>query len=199
MKTLIVYAHLLAACVSIGILVIQDLAIALSRGNPLSANAVQELKKSAEIVAVALVVLWLSGLTLVLLGYLDNPQQYLFNQKLWAKFNVVAVLTINGIFLHYYSFPRVTSVKGILGLPKVEQILVALTGAVSSVSWFFACYLGIARPWNYTVEFSFIMAIYGGLIAVAFIVACEVLRGLRKAEPPLLTERIQLNASRKYD
>jgi len=199
MKTLIVYAHLLAACVAIGILVIQDLAIALSRGNPLSANASRELKKSAEIIVVALIVLWLTGLSLVLVGYLDNPQQYLFNEKLWAKFTVVAVLTINGIFLHYYSFPRVTSSKGILGLPVYEQILVALTGAISSVSWLYACYLGIARTWNYTVGYDFVMLIYAGFVIGGFIVACEVMRGLRKAEPPLLTERVQLNASRKYD
>ncbi|MDO8344804.1 MAG: DUF2214 domain-containing protein [Cellvibrio sp.] len=200
-KTLIVYAHLLAACVAIGILLIQDLALAKSKGAPLSATAVKDLTKSAEIMFVALVLLWLSGLTLVLLGYLENPQQYLMNEKLWAKFTVVSVLTLNGIALHYFSFPRVTSRRGLLGLPTFEQILVVLTGALSSVSWLFACYLGIARPWNYTVDFSFVMFIYSGLLVGAFIVAGEVLRAMRRAEPepPMLTEQIRLNASRKFD
>lgn len=201
MKTLIVYAHLLAACVAIGILLIQDLALAKSRGTPLSANAISDLTKSAEIMFIALVVLWISGLALVLLGYLENPQQYLMNEKLWAKFTVVSVLTLNGVALHYFSFPRVTSRRGLLGLPKLEQILVALTGALSSVSWLFACYLGIARPWNYTAEYSFVMFIYSGLLVGAFIVAGEVLRAMRKAEPepPMLTEQIRMNASRKFD
>lgn len=200
-KTLIVYAHLLAACVAIGILLIQDLALAKSKGSPLSATAVKDLTKSAEIMFVALILLWLSGLTLVLLGYLENPQQYLMNEKLWAKFTVVSVLTLNGIALHYFSFPRVTSRRGLLGLPTFEQILVVLTGALSSVSWLFACYLGIARPWNYTVDFSFVMFIYSGLLIGAFIVAGEVLRAMRRAEPepPMLTEQIRLNASRKFD
>jgi hypothetical protein len=110
-------------------------------------------------------------------------------------------LTLNGIALHYFSFPRVTSRRGLLGLPTFEQILVVLTGALSSVSWLFACYLGIARPWNYTVEFSFVMFIYSGLLVGAFIVAGEVLRAMRRAEPepPMLTEQIRLNASRKFD
>lgn len=201
MKTLIVYAHLLAACVAIGILLIQDLALAKSKGNPLSATAIKDLTKSAEIMFIALVVLWISGLSLVLIGYLENPQQYLMNPKLWAKFTVVSVLTLNGIALHYFSFPRVTSRRGLLGLPTFEQILVTLTGALSSVSWLFACYLGIARPWNYIVDYSFVMFIYSGLLVGAFIVAGEVLRAMRRAEPepPMLTEQIRLNASRKFD
>ncbi len=200
-KTLIVYAHLLAACVAVGILLIQDLALAKSKGSALSATAIKDLTKSAEIMFIALVVLWISGLTLVLLGYLENPQQYLMNEKLWAKFTVVSVLTLNGIALHYFSFPRVTSRKGLLGLPTFEQILVALTGALSSVSWLFACYLGIARNWNYTVDYSFVMFIYSGLLVIAFIVAGEVLRAMRKAEPeqPMLSEQIRLNTSRKFD
>ncbi len=123
------------------------------------------------------------------------------NEKLWAKFTVVSVLTLNGIALHYYSFPRVTSRRGLLGLPTFEQILVVLTGALSTTSWLFACYLGIARPWNYTVDFSFVMFIYSGLLVTAFIVAGEVLRAMRKAEPeqPLIAEQIHLNASRKFD
>lgn len=199
MKTLLVYAHLLAACVSVGILLIQDSALAKSRGKALSASAIKDLTKSAEIMFVALVALWITGLTLVVLGYLENPQQYLMNEKLWAKFTVVSVLTLNGIALHYFSFPRVTSRRGLLGLPTVEQILVTITGAISSTSWLFACYLGIARPWNYTADYSYVMFIYAGLLIAAIIVAGEVLRMMRAPEPPLLTEKVQLRIARKME
>ncbi len=199
MKTLIVYAHLIAACVAIGILLMQDLALAKTRGKALSSAAIKDLTKAAEIMFMALVMLWISGLTLVVLGYVENPTQYLMNEKLWAKFTVVSVLTLNGIALHYFSFPRVTSSRGLLGLPGFEQILVALTGAVSSVSWLFACYLGIARPWNYTADFSYVMFIYLGLLTGAFIVAGEVLRSLRRDDPPLLTDQAPLNSSQKFE
>lgn len=205
MKTLIVYAHLLAACVAVGLLLIQDLALAKTRGGRLSESAVRELTKAADIMFVALVLLWISGLALVLLGYLENPQQYLLNEKLWAKFTVVSVLTVNGIALHYFSFPRVISSRGLLGQPSVDQVLVVLTGAVSSVSWLFACYLGIARPWNYTVDYSYVMFIYSGLLVCAFIVAGEVLRGMRKNQTEMTTlserisEQLPVGASRKFD
>lgn len=201
LKTLIVYAHLLAACVAVGVLLIQDLALAKSKGSRLSETAIKELTKSADIMFIALVVLWISGLALVLVGYIDNPQQYLLNEKLWAKFTVVSVLTLNGIALHYFSFPRMISSRGLLGQPAIEQILMALTGAISTVSWLFACYLGIARNWNYTVDYSFVMFIYSGLLICAFIVAGEVLRGMRKsyADPRVLSDRMPMNASRKFD
>lgn len=186
MKTLIVFAHLLAVCVAVGTLLIQDLALAKSRGKPLPASAIKELIKAADIMFIALIALWVSGLTLVLLGYLENPQQYLQNEKLWAKISVVLVLTLNGIALHYFSFPRITSPSGIINASGFEQKLVALTGAVSSVSWLFACYLGIARHWNYTADYSYVMSIYVGLLTYALIAAGELVRYMRREKLPQL-------------
>lgn len=197
MKTIIVYAHLLAACVAIGILLIQDLALSKGLGKPLPKDGVQQLKKTADIMFVALVVLWISGLALVLIGYIDNPQQYLLNEKLWGKFTVVSVLSLNGVALHFFSFPRITASTGLLGQPSMEQMMVAMTGAVSSVSWLFACYLGIARPWNYTVDYRFVMLVYAALVIAAIIVACNIVRTLKPAEPPILTQRVPINPHRK--
>ena len=199
MKTLIVYAHLLAACVAIGILLMQDLALAKTLGKALPAAAIKELKKSASIMFIALIALWVSGLALVFVGYLENPAQYLMNEKLWAKFTVVSVLTLNGVALHYFSFPRITRPRGFLSVPGFEQILVVLTGAVSTVSWLFACYLGIARPWSYTVEYSFIMFIYSGLLICAIIVAGETLRSMRRGASSLIPEDGALSRSQKFD
>jgi len=199
MKTLVIYAHLLATCVAIGLLLLQDAALAKSRGRALSVKAIKDLATAAEIMFVALVVLWITGLGLVLLGYLENPQQYFMNEKLWAKFTVVSVLTLNGVLLHYFSFPRVTARRGLLGRTKLEQRLVAATGAISSTSWLFACYLGIARPWNYTVDYGFVMFIYAGFLIVAVFTAGEVMRKMRTPEPPLLTEKVHLQSARHLD
>lgn len=194
MKTLLVYAHLLAACVSVGILLLQDLALAKTRGNPLPEKMVGDLRTAADIMFAALVVLWVTGLALVIVGYLDNPQQYLMNPKLWAKFTVVSILTLNGLLLHYFSFPRVVSHTGLLGRSPLEQCLIAATGAISSTSWLFACFLGIARPWNYTAQYQFVMLVYAALVIGAVIVACKIMHSLRVQEPPLLTERVSLSS-----
>lgn len=194
LKTLIVYTHLIAACLAIGILVLQDLAIAKTKGKALSRKAAQELAQAADIMFMALIALWVSGLALVVVGYL-NDANYIYNEKLWAKFSVVAVLTVNGIALHYFSFPRVISAKGIVGQSSFEQVAVVLTGAVSSTSWLFACFLGIARPWNHTMEYALVMSIYGALLIGASLVAMEVLRSIRKegftVNSPILLNRTQ--------
>lgn len=192
MKTLLVYAHLLAACVSVGILLLQDLSLAKTRGKPLSPKACNDLRSAADIMFIALVILWVTGLTLVITGYLANPEQYLMNPKLWAKFTVVSILTLNGLLLHYFSFPRVISHTGLLGRSPLEQTLIAATGAISSTSWLYACFLGIARPWNYTAEYQFVMLVYAALVFGAIIVAANIMRGLRVQEPPLLTDKVQL-------
>ncbi len=194
MKTLLVYAHLLAACVSVGILLLQDLALAKTRGHPLPPKMVSDLRTAADIMFAALALLWVSGLALVVVGYLDNPQQYLMNPKLWAKFTVVSILTLNGLLLHYFSFPRVIAHSGLLGRSPLEQSLIAATGAISSTSWLFACFLGIARPWNYTANYEFVMLVYTALVIGAIIVACKIMHSLRAHEPPLLTDRVQVTA-----
>jgi uncharacterized membrane protein len=178
-KTLLVYAHLIAACLSVGILLIQDLSLAKTRGCALDRDAIETLKRNAQIVSLALVALWLSGLAIVVMGYMENPA-YLMNQKLWAKFSVVGILTLNGFFLHYYSFPKVISPRGFLGSTRTEQFFVLLTGVISFTSWLYASYLGIARPWNNVAPYTFVMAIYGGILLTAFIIAFEYWRGLKR-------------------
>ena len=73
MKTLVIYAHLLAACVSIGTLLLQDLALWRSRYRVLAQDEINTLRNTANIVFIALVVLWATGSGLVTMGYFENP------------------------------------------------------------------------------------------------------------------------------
>lgn len=177
-KTFLVYIHLIAACLAVGVLLMQDLALAKWRGRAMDAEARANLHQNAGIVTLALVVLWVSGLAIVIIGYLDNPA-YLMNQKLWGKFTVVSILTINGLILHYYSFPKLMSPIGFLGAGRTEQLFVLVTAVVSLVSWLYSCYLGIARPWNNVAPYSYVMTIYVMVMAVAMAVGLAVWRELR--------------------
>lgn len=178
-KTLLVYTHLIAACLAIGVLLVQDIALAQWRGRAMDSVAIDNLQRNSGLVTLALVVLWISGLVIVAIGYLDNPA-YLMNQKLWAKFTVVCILTINGLFLHYYSFRVLTSPVGFSGASRLAQLLVLITAVVSLVSWLYSCYLGIARPWNNVAPYTYVMMIYLVVMTIALVIGLNVWRELRK-------------------
>ena len=179
MNTLLVFLHLLATCIAVGVLLIQDVALARAHGKPLTESEISELKLSATRVSLALVALWVSGTALVIQGYLGHPD-YILNEKLWAKITVVLVLTLNGVLLHYYTFPRITAGSGLCGLKAREKTLIALSGSASSISWLFACFLGIARPWSFTISYSSVMLIYIGLMTIAFVVAYQCINSFSK-------------------
>ena len=178
LKTLLVYIHLIAACLSIGVLLKQDIALAKWRGRALDRNAILDLQDNSSLVTLALIILWISGLAIVSIGYMDNPA-YILNQKLWGKFTVVSILTINGFFLHYYSFNVITSPSGFNGASKNSQLYVLLTAVISLVSWLYSCYLGIARAWNNVAPYGYVMTIYAIVLAIAFVIALQLWRELR--------------------
>lgn len=169
LNTFLVFLHLLATCIAVGILLIQDFALARTHGRPLSRSEIADLQLSASRVCNALIVLWITGLAIVLNGYLGHPD-YVLNEKLWVKITVVFILTLNGVVLHYYAFPRITTGEGISNLKLTEKTLVALSGSVSTTSWLFACYLGIARSWSFSTSYASMMLIYFSLATTGFII-----------------------------
>ncbi len=68
--------------------------------------------------------------------------------KLWAKLTIVAILTLNGFFIHYYVLPTLKKRLGKnLATPSFLQksFLIFSPGAISSVSWYCALVLGAWR------------------------------------------------------
>lgn len=176
MKTLVVYVHLLSACVAVGSLLLQDIGLCRARARKLLEREIEDLKKTIKVISVALILLWVSGIALVTLGYMASPEKYLANEKLWAKITVVVILTVNGFVLHSKTFPKFQVGTVFVHLPTATSMLVVLTGSISTVTWLFACYLGIARPWNYTLDYKSIMALYLGILIFVFICGQFVVR-----------------------
>jgi hypothetical protein len=81
LTTLLIFIHLLATCIAVGVLLIQDFSLARAQGKPLAKPEIVELKLSATRVSYALVALWVSGIALVATGYLGHPD-YVLNEKL---------------------------------------------------------------------------------------------------------------------
>ncbi|WP_339776648.1 hypothetical protein [uncultured Thalassospira sp.] len=132
----------------------------------------RNLARDARNTAFWLALLWISGLALIGMGIGFNASAIMANGKVFAKVTVVAILTLNGLFLHFYAFPFFAGSRGkITGF----QILVcSASGAISSVSWLFASLFGVARKVAPFMSYQNFMLVYllclaGGLaIALTF-------------------------------
>lgn len=137
LRQAMLFAHLLVFALAITLVLRTDLAILQQR-----ADALHRLPRDGTRLAAALALLWLTGLALIGLdpgwhgpGLLERP-------KLLAKLGVVGLLSLNGLALHLWAFPALMSPPA---QPARAASLCALLGAVSSVSWLFAAFVGCAR------------------------------------------------------
>lgn len=170
LKMAIAYVHLLATCMALGSIFIADWRLLRGREFALRPGALSRLATTQRLVNVSLAALWLTGAALIWIGYAQNPDTYLGNQKLWAKISVVAVLTLNGVFLHRFVFPTLQRGRSLSTLSNLRCTLLAmLLGGTSLASWLFAAWLGMARPWNNAVVYGDVMALYLALVGLAFL------------------------------
>jgi hypothetical protein len=168
----IVYLHLIACCVAIGLVLISDIDMVkqLLEGDPDKRLDPAHLAHLQKTVARALLALWVTGAALVSLdAYLSaNGWGILFNPKLQSKIAIVSLLTLNGVALHSYVLPWLQKAGSLLRLSFSQRMLAVFFGSVSGVSWFYAAMLGIGRPLNWKYSLFEIMAAYPVLIVGGF-------------------------------
>lgn len=185
------YLHLLALCVAIGVMVVEDLTLLTSiiwnlrianasrDGNTRPRRTMFRLPGAVErnAVTVSLAVLYATGIWLVSIG-MDARPDYIENPKLLAKIALVVVLTINGIGMHVYLFPTMRQRPNVLNWVKHHRARLVLTVALSNSLWLYIAFLGIARSWSFDVSFTAVIA--GALIAWA-VTAGAIIVALRLA------------------
>ena len=167
----IVYLHLIACCVAIGLVFTSDIAMVrqLIKADPaekLDAGHLSQLQKT---VSLALIALWVTGIAIVSLDASIKGLGYFANPKLQAKVAIVALLTLNGFALHKYVLPLMQRAGSLLKLSYSQRMLALFTGAVSGVSWFYAALLGVGRPLNFKYSLAEILAAYPVLIVGGFV------------------------------
>ena len=92
-----------------------------------------------------------TGAVLVVYGMVTS-QGYLNDPKLGVNFICVAVLMANGYLVHLLG-RHVKEQTVLADFSYGISVLISIVGAVSSSSWIFACWLGIARAWNKVMPF----------------------------------------------
>jgi hypothetical protein len=171
---LLVFVHLLAACMALGAIVATDLRL-LSKLAQDRVRIAPPNEFVTRLVMVALLVLWITGAAIVGHGLLERAD-YLVNPKLLVKILFVALLTINAVVLHRVTFPRLARGRSVARWRASEWLAIAVPVAVSNFLWLFAAFLGIARPWNYSTPFADIFAIAGCSYLVVQLAVIAILR-----------------------
>jgi hypothetical protein len=162
--TLLVFAHLLAASIALGAVVATDLRL-LSRLARERFRIAPPNAFIARMVAVALLLLWVTGAVMVWHGALEQADS-LSDPKLHAKLLLVALLTLNAIALHRISFPRLARGRRVARWPATDWAFVAVPLALSDFLWMFVAFLGVARGWDRATSLPGVL----GIAAVLYVV-----------------------------
>lgn len=166
----VVYFHLIACCVAIGMVLTSDVAM-VKKLLQVHADDRVDRKHLSELqttVSRALVALWVTGVAIVSLDVSLKGWGYLENPKLQSKVAIVVLLTLNGVVLHKYVLPLLIKAGSLLRMAFSQRMLAIFAGAVSGVSWFYAALLGVGRPLNWKYSLVEILAAYPVLIAGGF-------------------------------
>lgn len=137
LRLVLVYGHLLFCVFALREVLVADWQL-LRHG--LRAAQMQWLHRR---ILVLLAGLWISGLAILVLDTGLDPGRLLQQPKALAKLITATVLTLNGVLLQHWCFPRVERLPL---LPLGERLAVMLAGATSTASWLVAAFFGIARP-----------------------------------------------------
>jgi len=108
----------------------------------------------ANLAAIGLVVLWISGIGF-LAHYFENTPHLLGNPNVHVKILAVTVLTLNGWILHRHVLPifgRQLGRRLLDGTDWQGRALMLGCGAVSAASWYFSFTLGAVRALNFAAE-----------------------------------------------
>jgi hypothetical protein len=167
----IVYLHLIACCVAIGLVLTSDIAMVkqLFNGDPKERLDRDHLVGLQITVSRALMALWATGILLVSLDASVKGWGYFANPKLQSKIAIVALLTLNGFALHKYVLPAMIKAGSLLRLSFSQRMVAIAAGSLSGVSWFYAAMLGIGRPLNNKYSLVEILAAYPVLIVGGFV------------------------------
>lgn len=181
LKTLLVYLHLIATCAAIGTIVITDLRLA---AKALGYRVVIPRPERFETVMIsaALAMLYLTGASIVFLGWQASPD-YLLNPKLQGKLILVALLTVNAVVLHWHVFPVLSRSRPVSRWSTVDWRLVSTSVSFSNSVWFFCAFLGVARIWNGTVSLGFVLTVAAVCWALFFAVVNAMLSIASRDEP----------------
>lgn len=170
LRLAILYCHLLACCVAVGLVLVNDIAMVkqlLRIDDPVTDDPA-ELASLQHTVALALAALWATGLVIIGIDVVEKGLHYFANPKLQAKIGLVVLLTMNGVLLHRKVMPLLAKAGSLLKLRFKDRLLAIFAGTVSAVTWFYAALMGVGRSLSWKYSLIELLAAYPVLIVGGF-------------------------------
>ena len=162
-KLLLLFAHLLGMSLALGAIVATDIRLL----GKLADDRVRIAPPNPfvmRLITVALLLLYVTGIAMVGIGLHDEPD-YLSNPKLQAKLILVALLSVNALVLHHWTFPGLARGRRVARWRLADFMRVAVPVSLSNCLWMYCAFLGIARPWNHSVSIGFVLGTAAWLFA----------------------------------
>ncbi len=174
----LLYIHLIACCTALGLILKSDLEMLrqLLRTPGDALYQTGEINGIKPIVGGALLVLWISGSTLIWLDLAHNGWGIFANPKLQAKIMVAVALSLNGWLLHWLVLPAWEQAGSLLRLARPHYLLAIATGALSAVSWPYAALLGAGHSLSWKYSLAQLLIAYPLLIGAAGMILLLLLR-----------------------
>ncbi|WP_339799528.1 hypothetical protein [uncultured Marinobacter sp.] len=179
LKTVLIAGHLVGLAFGVGgALTLDIIAFRYFYLDRITAEKLIIFHFIAHLVTFGLIILWLTGLAFLWLYWQHQPE-LLGNQKVWAKLVIVAVLTVNGYFLHHRVFPILDRNLGRQMFHRVtvdEKAMMFSLSSISIISWGFPLVLGVARSLNFTTGMENILAFYFLMLSSTCLVMCALFK-----------------------
>lgn len=173
------FAHFIGLAIGLGGAMLLDLMLLkFLVPRRITEDAAQIFASAAQVVDLGLKILWLSGFGFLMHYAIYDPAK-LANPKLYAKLTIVAILTINGWFIHSIILPVLRGQIGkplLTGIGRGLHMAFILSGAISVASWYSPVILGVF--WQFNGDVPAVTILYCYLIFVTLTVVAIGL-GLR--------------------
>jgi hypothetical protein len=167
-QQMLLYGHIIAFALALSTILKEDARLLLAKRVD-SAS----LLATAKLVKWLLLALWVTGVPMVTMDIGTDVSLLLGKPKLITKLIVVGALTLNGFLLHYVAFPMVT---GKPPNPSKAATIAAILGAVSTTSWLYASFVGVARIVSPHFSLYDFVILYLLVLAIAVSFAIMVVR-----------------------
>ena len=136
LRTGLIFVHLMVFAFAITTLYRSDFRLLFSRPSEAETHTM------GQHMLLSLIILWVTGLGVIWVDTRFDYDTIINSPKIVMKLSCVVVLTLNAILIHFVAFKKLK--QDILS--KADMLMMSLVGAVSTTSWTFAAFLGIAKP-----------------------------------------------------